>query len=82
LDKVVHFERPADDISRAKDFYSSVHGRQLDDMPGAMDYTIVRTVDVDEEQNAQGARCDQRWNDEAILRYAVAGDHYQRRWDR
>jgi predicted enzyme related to lactoylglutathione lyase len=49
LDKVVHFELPADDIGRAKGFYSSTFGWQLDDMEG-MDYTIVRTVDVDEQQ--------------------------------
>jgi predicted enzyme related to lactoylglutathione lyase len=50
LDKIVHFEIPADDISRAKDFYGSIFGWQLDDMPGGMDYTIVQTVDVDEQQ--------------------------------
>jgi uncharacterized protein len=49
VDKIVHFEIPTDDIARAKDFYGSAFGWQLDDMPG-MDYTIVRTVDVDEQQ--------------------------------
>jgi predicted enzyme related to lactoylglutathione lyase len=49
LDKIVHFEIPADNIARAKDFYSSSFGWQLDEMEG-MDYTIVRTVDVDEQQ--------------------------------
>jgi uncharacterized protein len=50
LDKIVHFEIPADDMSRAKGFYGSIFGWQLDDMPEGMDYTIVRTVDVDEQQ--------------------------------
>jgi predicted enzyme related to lactoylglutathione lyase len=50
LDKIVHFEIPADDISRAKDFYSLTFGWQLDDMPEGIDYTIIRTVDVDEQQ--------------------------------
>jgi predicted enzyme related to lactoylglutathione lyase len=49
MGKVVHFEIPADDVQRAKDFYGSIFGWQLDDMP-AMDYTLVRTVDVDEQQ--------------------------------
>jgi predicted enzyme related to lactoylglutathione lyase len=49
LDKIVHFEIPSDDISRAQNFYSSIFGWQLDEMEG-MDYTIVRTVDVDEQQ--------------------------------
>ena len=49
MDKIVHFEVPADDVARAKEFYGSIFGWQLDDMEG-MDYTIVRTVDVDEQQ--------------------------------
>jgi uncharacterized protein len=49
MDKIVHFEIPADDIARAKDFYGSIFGWQLDDMEG-MDYTIVRTVEVDDQQ--------------------------------
>jgi uncharacterized protein len=49
MDKIVHFEVPADDVARAKEFYGSIFGWQLDDMEG-MDYTIVRTVDVDDQQ--------------------------------
>jgi predicted enzyme related to lactoylglutathione lyase len=30
---VVHFEIPADDVARAKEFYSSVFDWQLQDMP-------------------------------------------------
>lgn len=45
--KVVHFEIPADDVDRAKRFYGSVFGWELQDIP-EMDYTIVRTVPVDE----------------------------------
>lgn len=46
---VVHFEIPADDVARAKEFYRSVFDWQLQDMP-EMDYTIVRTTQVDENQ--------------------------------
>jgi predicted enzyme related to lactoylglutathione lyase len=46
---VVHFEIPADDVARAKEFYRSAFDWQLQDMPD-MDYTIVRTTDVDENQ--------------------------------
>lgn len=46
--KVVHFEIPADDVERAKQFYGSIFGWQLQDMP-AMGYTIVQTTDVDEQ---------------------------------
>jgi hypothetical protein len=48
---VVHFEIPADDLERAKDFYGSVFGWQLATMamPGGGDYTGVTTTPFDEE---------------------------------
>ena len=46
--KVVHFEIPADDVERAKQFYGTVFGWQMQDMP-EMDYTVVQTTDVDEQ---------------------------------
>jgi predicted enzyme related to lactoylglutathione lyase len=46
---VVHFEIPADDVARAKEFYRSVFDWQVQDMPD-MDYTILRTTEVDENQ--------------------------------
>ncbi len=51
MDKVVHFEIPADDLGRAKKFYSSIFGWELEDypMPGGMKYTGIRTVAVDEK---------------------------------
>lgn len=45
---VVHFEIPADDVARAKGFYSSVFGWRLQDMP-EMEYTVVQTTEVDGE---------------------------------
>jgi predicted enzyme related to lactoylglutathione lyase len=42
MDKVVHFEIPVDNISRAQKFYS-VFGWQMQEMPG-MDYISVRTT--------------------------------------
>jgi predicted enzyme related to lactoylglutathione lyase len=49
--KVVHFEIPADDLDRAKNFYSSVFGWKLDTvpMPGGGEYTSVLTTPVDEQ---------------------------------
>src|SRR5918997_916469 len=44
---VVHFEIPADDVDRAKEFYGSIFGWQLQDMP-EMDYTVVQTTEVDQ----------------------------------
>ena len=33
MGKVVHFEIPADDLSRAKKFYSTVFSWKMNDMP-------------------------------------------------
>ena len=48
MDKVVHFEIPTDDLARAKEFYGSIFGWQLQTVEG-MDYTMVVTTPVDEE---------------------------------
>ena len=50
MDRVVHFEIPTDDVARAKDFYSSIFGWQLDTMQmGEGDYTIAMTTPVDDQ---------------------------------
>jgi predicted enzyme related to lactoylglutathione lyase len=46
--KVVHFEIPADDEGRAREFYRSVFDWQLQEMPD-MQYTLVRTTPVDDK---------------------------------
>lgn len=48
MDKVVHFELPADDVERAKKFYQSSFGWGAMDMP-EMKYVIMHTVAVDEK---------------------------------
>jgi predicted enzyme related to lactoylglutathione lyase len=51
MDKVVHFEIPADDVDRAKEFYGSIFGWDLQDQQmGAGTYTTVQTVPVDDRQ--------------------------------
>lgn len=49
MNKVVHFEVPADDIDRAKKFYQDVFEWQTQDMP-EMDYVLAMTVPTDENQ--------------------------------
>jgi predicted enzyme related to lactoylglutathione lyase len=49
LDKITHFEIPADDLGRAKEFYSTTFGWQLNDVEG-IDYTMVITAAVDDQQ--------------------------------
>jgi len=49
MDKVVHFEIPADDMSRAKDFYTKTFGWEAQDMP-EFEYTMVHTTEMDMEK--------------------------------
>ena len=49
MDKVVHFEIPFDDKTRAMKFYSECFGWKLMDMP-EMQYVMASSVEVDEMQ--------------------------------
>ncbi len=49
MDKVVHFEIPADSTGRAKKFYQAAFGWQIESMP-EFDYHILRTVEVDKKK--------------------------------
>jgi uncharacterized protein len=48
MDKVVHFEIPADDVERAKKFYKTIFKWEIQGAP-EMDYAIVRTAEVGED---------------------------------
>jgi predicted enzyme related to lactoylglutathione lyase len=52
MDRITHFEIPADDKARSKDFYSEVFEWQITDVPvqmgvGTGTYTIATTVATD-----------------------------------
>lgn len=53
MDKVVHFEIPVDDLARAKKFYSSIFGWELEDypMPGGVKYTGIVTTPMDKNSH-------------------------------
>ncbi len=46
---IVHFEIPADDVERAKTFYSALFGWQLSNMPGFDNYWVFDTGDPDRD---------------------------------
>jgi uncharacterized protein len=48
MDKVVHFEMPADDIERAQKFYKETFGWDIQKV-GEMPYWLIKTVEVDEK---------------------------------
>ena len=53
MDKVVHFEIPADDVERAKAFYGAVFGWELHTQAiGDGEYTSVTTTPIDPQTYA------------------------------
>ena len=51
MPRVIHFEIPADETSRAVKFYQKVFGWKIEKMPGGgpMEYWMIQTVPVDEK---------------------------------
>lgn len=49
MDKVVHFEIPAEDLERAKKFYKGLFGWEINPVPEMDEYVMVRTVAVDKK---------------------------------
>jgi len=47
MDRVVHFEIPADNLARAKKFYNTVFGWNMNEMP-EMEYVMVGTTESNE----------------------------------
>ena len=79
--KVVHFEIPADDLGRAKEFYGSVFDWQLQDMEG-MEYTSITTVPVDESQMPTEPGAINGGLFPSFGGFDGPGDHDRRRLDR
>jgi predicted enzyme related to lactoylglutathione lyase len=46
---IVHFEIPADDIQKMKNFYGKLFGWKIEKTPGPVDYWSIETVPVDKK---------------------------------
>jgi hypothetical protein len=46
---IVHFEIPADDIQKVKNFYGKLFGWKIEKTPGPVDYWSIETVPVDKK---------------------------------
>ena len=42
---ICHFEIPADDVNRAKGFYSDLFGWKIEKTPGDMEYWLIETTE-------------------------------------
>jgi len=46
---LIHFEIPAEDVEKLKQFYEQVFGWKIFQYPGPIDYWIIQTVPTDEK---------------------------------
>jgi predicted enzyme related to lactoylglutathione lyase len=46
---IIHFEIPADDTEKLRNFYSKLFGWKIEKTPGPMDYWMIQTVPIDEK---------------------------------
>ncbi len=64
---IVHFEIPADDVGRARAFYSELFGWEFSAMSGFEDYWTFETGDP--EQDAGGGLMARQAPDQGIVQY-------------
>jgi predicted enzyme related to lactoylglutathione lyase len=46
---IVHFEIPADDVEKLRNFYGELFGWKIEKTPGPVEYWSIETVPVDEK---------------------------------
>ena len=51
---IVHFDLPADDMERAKKFYSGLFGWKFQKAPGEMEYYLIETTDLEGKTGVGG----------------------------
>lgn len=66
---IVHFEIPSDNIERAKKFYNSLFGWEMEKMPGPMEYWMFPTANSKGEQTVGGGVMKRRMPNETITNY-------------
>ena len=76
---IVHFDIPAEDVEKLKNFYSELFGWKIYRCPGPIEYWMVETVPVDEEGNpvrpgVNGAICKKDHPDLKPINYILVDD--------
>ncbi|UCD12887.1 MAG: VOC family protein [Thermoplasmatales archaeon] len=51
---IIHFDIPADDIERAKKFYTELFGWKIEKAPGPMEYLFISTTNEKGEEGVGG----------------------------
>ena len=66
---IVHFEIPADDLDRAKEFYGKLFGWEIKRFPGPAEYWMVSTTDQQGEKGVDGGMMARQHPQQPITAY-------------
>ena len=66
---IVHFEIPADDVPRAKTFYTDLFGWKIEPAGGTMEYWMIQTTDEKGEPGVGGGMMARQQPQQAITNY-------------
>ena len=71
---IVHFDVPADDIKRAKQFYEDLFDWKIEKVPGPMEYYNIFTMDDDGKPGVGGGMGSRGAPDQRIINYIGVND--------
>jgi predicted enzyme related to lactoylglutathione lyase len=66
---IVHFDVPAEDVERAKKFYSELFDWKIERMPGPMEYYGITTTDEDGKEAVGGGMAKKEEQNDSITNY-------------
>jgi predicted enzyme related to lactoylglutathione lyase len=66
---IVHFEIAADDLQRAKKFYSDLLGWKIEKVPGPMDYWMIATTDENGQPGLGGGMMPRQNPQHMVINY-------------
>lgn len=66
---IIHFNIPADDVERAKKFYTELFGWKIEKLPGPMEYYGISTTNEKGEEGLGGGMSKREDSHETITNY-------------
>jgi predicted enzyme related to lactoylglutathione lyase len=69
MPSIAHFDIPAEDVERAKRFYSELFGWKLEKPPGPMEYYMIETADLEGKPGVGGGLGERQGPDQQIVNY-------------
>ena len=66
---IIHFDIPADNPERAKNFYSEIFGWKIEKLPGPLEYYMIETTYLNGEQGIGGGMAKREMPDQRITNF-------------